>query len=54
MLLFLTETSSPIKTPTRGSMYGYRVTCFAITLILSPIVSTPAAAAITTTASASI
>ena len=54
MLLFLTEISPFIKTPTRGSMYGCRVTYSAITLTLSPIASTPATAAATAIASASI
>ena len=54
MFLFLTKTSPPIKTPTCGSIYSYKVTCSAITPILLPIVSTLATAAITTTASASI
>ena len=54
MFFFLTKTFPPIKTPTRGSMYGCRVTHFTITPILLPIISTPAAAAITATASASI
>ena len=53
MFLFLILTSPPIKTPTRGSIYGCRVTHSTITSILLPIVSTPAAAAITATASAS-
>ena len=51
MLPPLTETSPPIKTPTCGSMYGCRVTRFAIAPTLLPIASTPAATAI---ASASI
>ena len=54
MFLSLTKTSPPIKTPTCGSIYSYKVTHSAITPILSPIVSTLVTAAITTTASASI
>ena len=54
MLLFLTEISPFIKTPTRGSMYGRRVTRSAVTPTLSPIASTLAAAAVTAIASASI
>ena len=54
MFPLLTKTSPPIKTPTRGSMYGCRVIYSAIAPILSPIASTPAIAAATTIASASI
>ena len=53
MLFFLTK-NPPIKTPTCGSMYGCRVTRSAITLTLLLIISTPAAAAATVIASASI
>ena len=54
MFLPLTETSLSIKTFIYSSMYGHKVTYSAVTLILLPIVSTLAAAAITATASASI
>ena len=54
MLPPLTKTSSPIKTPTRGSIYGCKVIYSAITPTLLPITSMLAAAAATTIASASI
>ena len=50
----LTKNPPPIKTLTRGSMYGCKVTHSAVILTLLLIASTLAAAAATATASASI
>ena len=43
-----------IKTFTYSIIYGRKVTCFVIALTLLPIATTPAAAVITITTSASI
>ena len=54
MLSSLTKTSPPIKTPTCGNIYGYRVTYFTVTLTFLLITSMLAAAATTAITSANI